>query len=273
LPLSITPFTAAISRHAYSDLKPENPKSPLQKRPDRSYVPGTMPKYSNKDLHGLLVVDKALGMTSTDVVRRVRRAGGNCKTGHAGTLDPLATGVLVCAIGKGTKSVSWVMKQAKVYEAAIDLSAFTRTDDVEGEREEVAVGRPPSREAMEKVLEGLTGLIEQTPPAYSAVKIDGRSAYKYARKGEQVEIKSRTVRVDSIKINRYAWPHLDLTVRCGQGTYIRSLARQIGEALGTGGYLTALKRTRVGPYTLEHAVRADELPAPLTQEHLLPIPD
>lgn len=230
-------------------------------------------KYRTTNLHGLIIVDKPLGISSMDVVRDVRRAGEHCKTGHAGTLDPLATGVMICCIGQGTKAVDHLMGQTKVYETAIDLSAFTNTDDAEGERQEVTVDDPPSLEAVQAALADLTGHIQQTPPAYSAIKINGQRAYKLARKGEEVQIKPRTVRVDEMRLVDYNWPHLNLVVTCGKGTYIRSLARQIGAALGTGGYLTALRRTAVGDYTIDKAVTLDDLPRPLLQEHLLPVPD
>ncbi|MCK6475012.1 MAG: tRNA pseudouridine(55) synthase TruB [Planctomycetes bacterium] len=232
-----------------------------------------MPRYTNKDLHGLIVIDKPVGFTSMDVVRRLRRAAGNCKTGHAGTLDPLASGVLVCAFGRATRAIDRLMALTKVYETTVDLSAFTETDDAEGARNEVAVETPPSREDVARALEGLTGTIEQTPPAYSALKVDGRPAYKYARKGQAVELKPRKVRVDTIELLSYAWPELDLRVTCGKGTYIRSLARQIGGKLGTGGHLKALRRTAVGPYTLAQAVGFDALPALIGAKHVLPVPE
>lgn len=227
-------------------------------------------KYRTHNLHGLLVVDKPVGVSSMDVVRRVRRAGGHCKTGHAGTLDPLASGVLICCLGRATKMVEQLMGQPKVYAAAVDLSAFTSTDDAEGEREPVDVDHPPSESAVREALEGLTGEIEQTPPAHSAIKIGGQRAYKLARKGQNVEVPTRTVRIDRIELINYDWPQLSIVVACGRGTYIRSLARQVGGALGVGGYLTALRRTAVGEYTLNQAVRLDNLPEPLTQEDLLP---
>lgn len=232
-----------------------------------------MPRYTNKDLHGLIVIDKPVGVTSMDVVRRLRRAAGNCKTGHAGTLDPLASGVLVCAFGRATRAIDRLMALTKVYETTVDLTAFTATDDAEGTREEVAAAQTPSREYVARTLENLTGTIEQTPPAYSALKVDGRRAYKYARKGQAVELKPRKVRVDAIELLRYEWPELDLRVTCGKGTYIRSLARQIGGNLGTGGHLKALRRTAVGPYTVAQAVNFNALPAPIGPDHVLPVPE
>jgi len=206
------------------------------------------------------------------VVRVVRRKAGNCKTGHAGTLDPLATGVLLCCLGKATKAVDHLMATTKVYDATVDLSAFTNTDDAEGEREEVDVATPPMEADLRAALDALTGTIDQTPPLYSAIKINGRRAYKMARKGETVDIPSRKVRIDRIDLRRYAWPELEITITCGKGTYIRSLARQIGEHLSTGGYLTALRRTAVGAYTIDQSIPMDELPEPITEQHVLPAP-
>jgi len=232
-----------------------------------------MVRYARHDLHGLQIVDKPVGISSMDVVRRVRRAAGNCKTGHAGTLDPLAGGVLICCLGKATKAVDQLMGQTKVYQATVDLSAYSTTDDAEGERESVEVEQPPSADDVRRALDRLTGEIEQTPPAYSAIKVGGRRAYQLARAGQEVAIKSRIVRIDSIVIDRYAFPELAITVTCGKGTYIRSLARQIGEALHTGGYLTALRRTAIGDYTIDRAVTLDDLPQPMMPEHLSPVPD
>ena len=229
-------------------------------------------KYKRHDLHGLLVVDKPLGMSSMDVVRRVRRKAGHAKTGHAGTLDPLATGVLVVCMGKATKAVDRLMGMTKVYETVIDLSAFTNTDDAEGEREEVAVSDPPSEAQVLEVLAGLTGEVEQVPPAYSAIKVGGQRAYKLARKGDEVVMPSRIVRIDAIELVRYDWPELEVVVTCGKGTYIRSLARQIGTALGAGGYLTALRRTAIGPYRIDRAVTLDDLPEGFGEELLLAAP-
>ena len=231
-----------------------------------------MMRYRVTNLHGLLVVDKPAGPSSMDVVRQVRRAAGHCKTGHAGTLDPLATGVLICCLGRATRAVESLMGLTKVYEATVDLTAFSTTDDAEGERTTIDVLQPPTAEQVRAVLDDLTGPIEQTPPSYSAVKVGGRRAYKLARKGEPVEIPARMVQIDAIDVTGYTWPDLHTTVTCGKGTYMRSLARQIGERLGTGGYLTALRRTAIGLYTIDRAVALDDVPQPLQQEHLLPAP-
>ncbi|MFW6060198.1 MAG: tRNA pseudouridine(55) synthase TruB [Phycisphaeraceae bacterium] len=224
-------------------------------------------------LCGLLVVDKPMGLSSMDVVRRVRRAAGGVKTGHAGTLDPLATGVVICCLGRATKVVERLMGLAKRYETVVDLSAFTSTDDAEGEREVVEVAQVPGRGAVEAVCARFVGEIEQVPPAHSAVKVEGRRAYKAARRGEALELKARVVRVDAIEVVDYQWPRLTLRVDCGRGTYIRSLGRDIGRALGTGGYLASLRRTAVGPYTVERAVSIERCASTIGEGDLLPMPD
>lgn len=228
-------------------------------------------------LHGLLVIDKPLGWSSMDVVRKVRYAAGKRsgrgkqKVGHAGTLDPLATGVLVMCLGRATKQVERLMGQAKVYEAAIDLSAFTASDDAEMPREEVVVETPPTLEQIDAALVQQTGLIEQVPPNFSAVHVGGRRAYKMARQGEQFKLRSREVRVDAIECLSYTWPRLEVRIACGRGTYIRSIARDLGGLLGTGGHLIALKRTAVGDYTIDRAYPMGGLESGLEQGDLLPI--
>ncbi len=229
-------------------------------------------RYQNTTLHGVLVVDKPLGVSSMGVVRVVRRRAGQAKTGHAGTLDPLATGVLVCCLGRATKAVNVLMDTTKVYEATVDLSAFTNTDDAEGRPEPVHVDSPPTGDAVSAAVVEFEGVIQQTPPAFSAVKIGGERAYKLARTGRPAATAPRPVRIDRIEIVGYAWPELQLIVTCGKGTYIRALARDIGRRLGTGGHLTALRRTRVGPYAIDRAIPLDDVPDPLTAEHLLEIP-
>lgn len=204
-----------------------------------------------------------------DVVRRVRHLAGNCKTGHAGTLDPLATGVLICCLGRATRHVDRLMGLTKIYETMVDLSAFTNTDDAEGPREPMNVPQPPELQTVRAALDHLTGEIQQVPPAYSAIKVGGKRAYKLARQGEQFDLPARTVRIDSIEILSYEWPHLRLRIACGKGTYIRSLARQIGQILHTGGHLTQLRRTAIGPYTAEQATPLDRLPAPITPHHVI----
>jgi tRNA pseudouridine55 synthase len=229
-------------------------------------------RYQRHDLHGLLVIDKPIGLSSMEVVRRVRKAAGFCKTGHAGTLDPLATGVLVVCLGQATRCVDRIMGQTKIYEATVDLSAYSHTDDAEGPLTPVPVADPPGVAAVRAALDALTGMIQQTPPAHSAIKIAGRRAYDLARAGKPVDMPARVVRIDGIDLLDYHWPRLRLIVTCGKGTYIRSLARQIGQALGTGGYLASLRRTAVGDYRIDQALSLDHIPQPLDPPHLMPMP-
>ncbi len=230
------------------------------------------PRYANPSLTGLLVVDKPLGWSSMDIVRRLRRITGGAKAGHAGTLDPLATGVVVCCLGKATKIIDSLMGLTKVYEAGVDLSAFTTTDDREGRREEVMVASPPTLEQLRQALPRFIGEIDQKPPAFSALHIDGQRAYKLARRGETVNLPSRKVRIDAIEILGYDWPIATLVITCGKGTYIRSLARDLGVALNTGGHLASLRRTAIGPYTLENAFDQARLELPVSESDLLPVP-
>lgn len=228
---------------------------------------------------GVLVIDKPLGPTSMDVCRRIRwrlvqgGAPKRVKVGHGGTLDPLATGVLVVMVGKATKLCERVMAGTKVYLTEIDLSCFSTTDDQEGEKTVVAVASPPPREAVDAACARFVGeAVMQTPPAYSAMKIDGQRAYDMARRGEEVKLAARPVRIDRVEVKAYAWPLLTVEVECGKGTYIRSLARDIGGALGTGGCLTSLRRTRVGQWGIAQAQKLDGLPPKMGQGDLLDLP-
>jgi tRNA pseudouridine55 synthase len=204
-------------------------------------------------------------------VATVRRRAGGARTGHAGTLDPLATGVLVLALGRATKVIDRLMATDKRYRTTIDLSAFSPTDDLEGELEPVPVARPPSAGEVRAALDRFTGEIEQQPPAFSAVKVDGRRAYKLARRGEPVSIPARRVRIHTISLVRYEWPILELDVHCAKGVYIRRLARDLGTALGTGGHCTAIRRTAVGPFTIDMATPLEQVPEPLAADHLIDV--
>ncbi|OAB62517.1 hypothetical protein AY599_17050 [Leptolyngbya valderiana BDU 20041] len=228
-------------------------------------------------LRGLLIVDKPVGPSSMAVCARVRaalRRGGapkRVKVGHGGTLDPLASGVLVVLCGKATPMCDRVMAGRKRYLACIDLSAFSTTDDREGERTEVTVSQPPSEQAVRDAASSFVGQTLQRPPAFSAMKVGGRRAYELARKGQTVALEPRPIEIDAIDLRSYRWPFVELDVRCGKGVYIRSLARDLGEALGTGGSLAALRRTAVGRFTIDRTVAMDDLPASLTQADLLPV--
>jgi len=229
---------------------------------------------ATQPLCGVLVVDKPIGWSSMDVIRRIRRSAGQrkLKAGHAGTLDPLATGVLVCCIGKATKLAEKLMGQSKVYEAEVDLSAFTTTDDKEGERDEMAIDEPPAREIVEEALKQFVGDIEQTPPAFSAIHVNGKRAYDLARAGKEVKIASRIVKVYEATLLDYHWPVATVKIHCGKGTYIRSIARDLGKELGTGGHLASLRRTVSGQFEVTNAMPGKVLEErELKQVDLLPI--
>ncbi len=202
---------------------------------------------------------------------RLKRGGApkRVKVGHGGTLDPLASGVLVILVGSCTRLCGEIMDGEKGYETTIDLSAFTDTDDAEGVRRKVDVPSPPTREAIEAILPRFTGTVMQTPPIYSAIHVDGQRAYDLARAGKPVELKPRPVQIHELRVLAYEWPTLTIAIRCGKGTYIRSLARDLGVALGTGGTLAALRRTRVGRFVIEEARTMASLPEAMTQNDLL----
>ncbi len=225
------------------------------------------------DLNGVIVIDKPLGWTSARVCAHLRWATERAKVGHAGTLDPLATGVLLCCLGRATKVIPHLMDAGKTYRATVDLAATSNTDDLEGDVTPVTVAAPPSRDAIEAALPDFQGFIMQRPPAFSAINVGGKRAYKLAREGKAPEMKPRPVRIDDIRIESYDWPEVVLSINCGKGTYIRSLARDLGSAIGTGGMLTGLVRTHVGPYDLSMAQTPQSITRPVTPEHLLPIPD
>ncbi len=211
----------------------------------------------------IILVDKPAGMTSFGVVARVRRTltqreGHKVKVGHAGTLDPFATGLLILGAGKATKRLGDFLKLDKVYEATLRLGCTSTTGDPEGEITCGSLDRTTFEEVSE-VISSFIGEITQTPPIYSAIKIKGQPAYKLARKGQTPEIPSRQVTIYDIKITHYAYPELKLTVHCSSGTYIRTLAQDIGQKLGTGAYLTALRRTKIGNYTIKSAKTLAEL--------------
>lgn len=223
------------------------------------------------ELQGILIVDKPPGLSSMAAVALVRRKAGGIKTGHAGTLDPLAEGVLVMALGKATRCIDQLMATDKLYRTVIDLGAFTATDDREGNREEVAVAAPPSREQVERALERFKGEIRQRPPSFSAMKVGGRRAYQAARSGKPLALEPRSVLVHSLRVMRYDWPRVELEIRSGKGFYVRALARDLGVALGTGGHCATLRRTAVGPFTEAMAIALDEVPEPVNAEHLLSV--
>jgi tRNA pseudouridine55 synthase len=177
--------------------------------------------------------------------------------------------VILC--GKATPLCNAIMAGQKRYLARVDLSAFTTTDDREGERTEIGIERPPTEDRVRGALAGFVGEVMQRPPAFSAMKVGGRRAYALARKGEVVELEPRPVTIYSVDLVSYAWPIAELDIRSGKGVYIRSLARDLGEQLGTGGSLAALRRTAIGRFDIEHAVLLDDIPERLTQADLMPL--
>jgi tRNA pseudouridine55 synthase len=211
-------------------------------------------------MDGLVVLDKPRGITSAGAVGRVKRLlDRGTKIGHAGTLDPFATGVLLLLIGKATKSSEKLMDQPKRYDATVKLGASTATDDPESPEIPWPQATQPSAEEIKSAIAGFTGIISQRPPSFSALKISGRPAYKLARQGKPVELQPRDVRIDGIEIVSWQWPLLNLRIDCGRGTYIRAIARDLGEMLKTGGYLTELRRTRIGAYDITSAVTLEQL--------------
>ena len=209
---------------------------------------------------GLVIVDKPAGITSHTVVARIRKLAGTRKVGHAGTLDPMATGVLVIGCERATRLLGHLALTSKTYEATIRLGQATVTDDAEGDVTATVSTAAVTAEAIEAGVAALTGDILQVPSSVSAIKIDGKRSYTRVREGEEVELASRPVTVSRFEVHGRreaqaedgtALIDLDVTVDCTSGTYIRALARDLGAGLGTGGHLTALRRTRVGPYTVE----------------------
>lgn len=206
----------------------------------------------------IIGIDKPYKMSSFGALAHIRfvlskKAGFKVKVGHAGTLDPLATGVLILCTGRATKQIEQLQQHTKEYTATLQLGATTASYDMEHPVNETFPTEHITRERIEEVLKSLTGDIEQVPPAYSAVMVNGKRAYKLMRKGEEVELKAKPVRIDEIELLRFDPDTMqaDIRVVCGKGTYIRSLARDIGEALQSGAYLTALRRTRVGDIRVE----------------------
>jgi tRNA pseudouridine55 synthase len=212
---------------------------------------------------GLVVVDKPAGITSHDVVARVRRLAGTRKVGHAGTLDPMATGVLVLGVERATRLLGHLMLTDKAYDATVRLGVRTTTDDAEGEVVATATAASQQPGPVRAAFEALVGDIMQVPTAVSAIKVDGKRAYQRVRDGEEVALEARPVTIHSLEVldQRVVgdWLDVDISVRCSSGTYVRAIARDVGAGLGVGGHLTALRRTAVGPYGLDVARTLDQL--------------
>ena len=211
-------------------------------------------------MFGFFNVNKPAGPTSHDIVARIRCIlAGPVKVGHAGTLDPFASGVLVVCVGAATRLAEYVQGQPKCYSVEVALGATSSTDDPEGRITETPQASPPDEAEVRRVLAGFVGLIDQVPPAHSAVHVEGRRAYSLARAGRDVRLPARQVRIHRIELLSYKYPHLRLEVLCGSGTYMRSLARDVGAALGAGGYCLHLTRTAIGPFVLSQALAVEKL--------------
>lgn len=208
-------------------------------------------------MDGFLVINKPLDWTSFDVVAKIRNKL-QVKVGHTGTLDPKATGVLVLCLGKATKLAMEITASDKEYIAEVTLGATSTTDDTEGEIEESKINVQPSEADIQNTLSLFTGTFDQMPPDFSAIKVKGQRAYKAARKGKKIELEPRSVTVHEIELLEYKWPVLKLRIRCGKGFYVRALARDIGQKLEVGGYLSALQRTRVGHFSIDEAITIEE---------------
>lgn len=215
-------------------------------------------KKKGVDIHGWLVLDKALEQTSTDAVNKIKRLFNANKCGHAGTLDPLASGILPIALGEATRTVAWLMEAQKTYEFTVQWGASTDTQDAEGQVVATSDVRP-SREQIEEKLQTFLGEIDQIPPKYSAIKVDGERAYDLARDGEDFELNARKVKTFELKLLNCDENSATIFVRSGKGFYVRALARDLAKSLGAEGHITYLRRTSVGPFKEESAITLETL--------------
>jgi len=212
-------------------------------------------------MDGLINLYKPKWLSSAQALEHVRRLTGQRKSGHAGTLDPLADGVLVLCLGRATKLVESLMEQPKVYRVTAILDATSETFDCETRLHPVAVAAPPSEQEVAAALGSFEGTYEQMPPTASAIKVRGKPAYRLSRSGQTPTLQARPVRVYWLGMRRYAWPEVEFDVACGRGTYVRALVRDLGQRLGTGGCLTALTRRAVGPFWIEESWPPERLAA------------
>lgn len=218
-------------------------------------------------MDGWLIIDKPAGITSHDVVAFARRRLKTQKIGHTGTLDPLATGVLVLGVGSATRLIEYIVGCDKEYEAEITFGGRSNTGDSEGEIIPTPNSPVFAREDLEKLLPKYLGKISQIPPQYSAIKIGGKNAYELAREGIEIEMQPREIEIHALKLISFKYPKVDLHIHCGSGTYIRSIARDLGEDLLAGGYLTRLKRMRVGKFNIKQAISLKAI----SEEKILPL--
>ena len=221
-------------------------------------------------MFGLLNLDKPAGVTSRDVVNRVQRLVRPHKVGHCGTLDPLATGVLVVAIGPATRLVEYVQRMPKTYRGTFLLGRSSDTEDIEGQVTERPSAPIPTELQLRAVLPQFLGTIQQVPPAYSALKVAGQRSYDLARGGNAAEHPPRPVVIESLEIVRYAYPELELLIRCGSGTYVRSLGRDLARAVGTEAVMSALRREAIGPFHAAESTSSGDLTLDSIRVRLLP---
>jgi tRNA pseudouridine55 synthase len=212
-------------------------------------------------MDGILIINKASGMTSHDVVARIRKLLKQRRVGHAGTLDPAASGVLPICVGQATRVAEYLSESGKAYEAVITFGTVTDTYDAEGTVIRTADASGLTQATIEAILPRFLGSQLQMPPRYSAIKVQGQSAYKRARAGEEISLEPRLIHIDQLRILAWHAPHLTLAIACSKGTYIRSLAYDLGETLGCGAHLSALVRTRSGPFTLDESITLEQLAA------------
>jgi tRNA pseudouridine55 synthase len=221
-------------------------------------------------MFGLLNLNKPAGITSRDLVNRVQRLVKPHKVGHAGTLDPLASGVLVVCLGPATRLIEYVQLMPKRYLATFLLGRHSETEDVEGFVVELPNPPLPSEIQVRAVLPRFLGRIQQQPPAYSALKVEGKRAYDLARQGEIPDLKPRPIEVHSIELIAYSYPQLTLDIRCGSGTYVRSLGRDIARSLGTEGVMSGLTRTEIGPFHASQALSGDDVTPQRIDQAIIP---
>jgi tRNA pseudouridine55 synthase len=221
-------------------------------------APVSPPRPKKVDVHGWLILDKPTGMTSTQALSRVKRAFGAKKAGHAGTLDPLATGCLPIAFGEATKTVPFAMDGRKIYRFTVAWGVETDTDDSEGKQTETSAKRP-SRDDIQALLPTFTGAIQQTPPQFSAIKVDGERAYDLAREGETVDLAAREIQVHRLELLDNTEDNAVFETETGKGAYVRALARDMGRALGCFGHVSALRRVQVGPFEEGDLISLDEI--------------
>jgi tRNA pseudouridine55 synthase len=222
-------------------------------------------------MNGILIIDKPQGLTSFDVVRQVRRLCKTRRVGHAGTLDPLATGVLPVAVGWATRLVEYMMAGEKSYQATMQLGVVTDTQDSEGQILEEREWQHVDRAMLDQLIPEFVGTVDQLPPMYSALKKDGKPLYQLARQGIEVERKPRSVQIDSLVIDDFSLPHVTFTVRCSKGTYVRTLCHDLGQRLSCGAHMVALRRLSCGQFNSEACCTLEELQSLSEQGQRLPM--